>query len=708
MLNDKKNSIFVRCKIYTTTLFNSIINQNLKRMKRLITILTLALMVTFVYAQRPQGVIVRTTVPPVIDGEMDEIWDDANVYNIDKNFQSELPSLGAVGETTWRALWDMDGMYILLVVNDDHWYPGYMVDGSNNWEYDKPELYFDVNYILEDGVGGGFGQGHYQVAPAAAAATIDGTAITQGNGVVYAFKVNDPDYVVEYFIPWTLLLDKNGVAFDKMETMGFDVTIIDRDPGDAARKRAVWANVGEKDESWSNMDDAGWITFEGAEAGIYVDEITLNSGEITKNKGTFQMVATVLPEDATNKLLKWSIVNKPGQTGTARIDNNGRVRAIADGEVTVMAEATDGSYEIAEAVLTLSNQKPTRWDFSLIRNGLFDQGLQHWGGWIDDGGGGHGDPHAVVDGVAVLNATQVGMDGDNIVNWRYQFNQSGFKAVPDVPYILSFVAWGDPRDITVDFEDTAANNYNRYGASTDPESNGRSEWTFGITADPTRYNFNVVFDQIVPTTVEKLQFMISQAVGTVYLDSIIVVTQAELDASFPDDTYAFFNVNYSVVEVDGAANGTLTAVAGSDDVTSGDEVQYLHDVTFTAAPAEGFKVKAWTKDGVAVANHTANTYTTMVDEDVLVTVEFEVATGIPADVFSDLKVYPNPFNSSITISNAENVKRVTMVNLVGQRILDLELSGENYISTDHLNSGVYFMVFEGTNGQRVVHKMIKR
>jgi hypothetical protein len=673
-------------------------------MKRLITILTLALMVTFVYAQRPQGVIVRTTVPPVIDGEIDEIWDDANVYDIDKNYRLEQPTLGAAGETTWRALWDMDGMYILLVVNDDHWFPSYMA-GVDNWMADKPELYFDCNFILEDGVGGGFGQGHYQVAPAAAEATIDGTPITEGNGVIYAFKVNNPDYVVEYFIPWSLLNDKDGIGFDKMGTMGFDVTIIDRDPGDTDRKRAVWANVGDKDESWSNMDDVGWITFEGAEAGIYVDEITLNSGEITKNKGTFQMVATILPEDATNKTLKWSIINKPGQTGVARIDNNGRVRAIADGEITVLAEATDGSWEFAEAVITLSNQKPTRWDFSLIRNGLFDQGLQHWGGWID----GVGDPTVVVDGAAVLNNTAVGMNGEEVVNWKYQFNQSGFKAVPDVPYIFSFVAWGDPRQITVDFEDTAANNYNRYGASSDPESNGRSEWSFDITADPTVYEFNVVFDQILPTTVEKVQFMISQAVGTVYLDSIILITQDQLDASFPDDTYAFFDVNYSVVEVEGATNGTLTALAGSDNVTSGDEVQYLFDVTFTATPDAGYLVKEWTKDGVVVANHTDNTFTTMVDEDMVVTVEFALdATNVPADLLSDLKVYPNPFNNNIHISNAENVKRMTMVNLVGQRILDMELNGENYISTNHLNSGVYFMIFESTNGQRVVHKMVKR
>jgi hypothetical protein len=50
--------------------------------------------------------------------------------------------------------------------------------------YDKLELYFDVNYILEDGGGPlpngrGNGNGHYQVAPTVAEASIDGTPHTR-------------------------------------------------------------------------------------------------------------------------------------------------------------------------------------------------------------------------------------------------------------------------------------------------------------------------------------------------------------------------------------------------------------------------------------------------------------------------------------------------------------------------------------------------
>lgn len=116
-------------------------------------------------------------------------------------------------------------------------------------------------------------------------------------------------------------------------------------------------------------------------------------------------------------------------------------------------------------------------------------------------------------------------------NWHYQFNQTGqFTALPDIPYILKFVAWADrDRNICVDFEDTGANNYNRYGASGDEHAtNGRSEWTFPVTTTPTWYTFHVTFDQIIPTTVQKIQFMLTQAVGTVFLDSILLISEADL------------------------------------------------------------------------------------------------------------------------------------------------------------------------------------
>jgi hypothetical protein len=120
--------------------------------------------------------------------------------------------------------------------------------------------------------------------------------------------------------------------------------------------------------------------------------------------------------------------------------------------------------------------------------------------------------------------------------WHYQFNQSNLKAMPDIPYILTFVAWAsEERPINFDFESassiTEANGgdqYVRYGVSTDPESNGSSDWNITLTTEPTKYTFHVTFDKIIPTTIQKLQFMISQAVGTVYLDSVVLISEADM------------------------------------------------------------------------------------------------------------------------------------------------------------------------------------
>ena len=463
-------------------------------MKRKIFTLCLTAMFALVaYGQQPSGEIMKASVAPVIDGVVDEVWAEANVYDIDKPFASEVPTLGEPGETNWRALWTDDGMFILLTVTDDAFYPNYVAGGANNYEYDKPEIYFDVNYILQDAAGpAAAGSGHYQVAPGFTDGQNDGTAITEDNGVIYAFMVTEPNYIGEYFVPFSLLKDKDGIGVDKTGNIGFDVTIIDRDPGDEARRRAVWANIGPVNESWSNMDDAGIIILDGAEAGTYVESITLTGGSITEDNGTLQIVAEILPEDASNKVLLWSVENV---TGKASISSTGLLTAIADGEVIVTASATDGSYEEASVTVTITGQVTTVWKINVIKNGTFDLvetngTATFWGGWTDAS-----PAHTVVDAVSVHSPV---VSADDPQVWRYQFNQQNLTADPYIEYTFAFKAWaGETRTFTVDFEDIELNGYRRYGSTTDSRSaDGRSEWTFDITTEPTWYVFDVVFDEI--------------------------------------------------------------------------------------------------------------------------------------------------------------------------------------------------------------------
>jgi hypothetical protein len=78
---------------------------------------------------------------------------------------------------------------------------------------------------------------------------------------------------------------------------------------------------------------------------------------ITTKGGTLQMIATILPENATEKTVTWSVSNG---TGEASISAEGILAAIADGTVTAKATSKDGANIVGSMVITISNQTTVR------------------------------------------------------------------------------------------------------------------------------------------------------------------------------------------------------------------------------------------------------------------------------------------------------------------------------------------------------------
>ena len=74
---------------------------------------------------------------------------------------------------------------------------------------------------------------------------------------------------------------------------------------------------------------------------------------IAVTKGTLQLSAQVLPANATNKSVTWSIINGTGQ---ATISSTGLVTAVSGGTVTARATANDGSGVYGSLALTILNQ----------------------------------------------------------------------------------------------------------------------------------------------------------------------------------------------------------------------------------------------------------------------------------------------------------------------------------------------------------------
>lgn len=78
---------------------------------------------------------------------------------------------------------------------------------------------------------------------------------------------------------------------------------------------------------------------------IYVTSVTLDQTEIDAIPGTtITLVATVMPEDATDKTLLWSSSN----TEVASVDQTGTVTVHNTGSATITAVTTDGSEIMAE------------------------------------------------------------------------------------------------------------------------------------------------------------------------------------------------------------------------------------------------------------------------------------------------------------------------------------------------------------------------
>lgn len=119
------------------------------------------------------------------------------------------------------------------------------------------------------------------------------------------------------------------------------------------------------------VDAEGYVTFSGANKLIYggnyvlekvevpVSEIIVSgdsNNTITEKNGSLQMKAEVLPENAADKAVKWSIADGEDK---AVIDENGLLKALKDGDVTVRAAAVSNPEIYGECVVHISGQNET-------------------------------------------------------------------------------------------------------------------------------------------------------------------------------------------------------------------------------------------------------------------------------------------------------------------------------------------------------------
>ena len=89
------------------------------------------------------------------------------------------------------------------------------------------------------------------------------------------------------------------------------------------------------------------ITYEKPSAAVSVTGVTLNKSEMALSlNNSEKLVATVLPENATDKAVSWESDN----TAVATVDNEGNVTGVAEGTANITVKTNDGDFSASCAV----------------------------------------------------------------------------------------------------------------------------------------------------------------------------------------------------------------------------------------------------------------------------------------------------------------------------------------------------------------------
>jgi hypothetical protein len=327
-------------------------------------------------------------------------------------------------------------------------------------------------------------------------------------------------------------------------------------------------------------------------------------------------------------------------------------------------------------------------NLNLIKNGDFTNGLTDWNYWANSIPQGQVDP--VVENGVILMTT--GLDPDAYY-WNYQLNQTGFKAEPNVEYFVSFRSWSSKiRSNVLVFED-AQNNYNRYGQSDDPQSiEGRSEWIYYTSTEPKWYTFHVVFDQIKPNTVQKIQWMLATADATTYLDDIILAK----------DESCILEPNKPLVFLwEKQVNMPVTESSAKVSISSNVNWKVHSDQAWLSVyPEIGTGDETLTLRALANPLHTTRTATLTVSspgvEFQTITVSQGTITGIePLSNVNGLTIYPNPTSGVVKLifdylPPYEN--SLTVIDINGRTVLKRPIENKaEWINLSGNEPGIYII-----------------
>lgn len=83
--------------------------------------------------------------------------------------------------------------------------------------------------------------------------------------------------------------------------------------------------------------------------------------------------------------------------------------------------------------------------------------------------------------------------------------------------------------------------------------------------------------------------------------------------------------------------------------------------------------------------------------------------GLEEQAAFNFATYPNPLSNELTINSEEALSKVMITSLSGELIQTIDVNNENNltVSFNEMESGIYFVVLKGSNGQTVTRRIQK-
>lgn len=245
--------------------------------------------------------------PPVIDGEIDAVWDNAKVHPLQQRDWWGSPT-GLY--SYYKIMWDIDNVYILNYVDD----ATFLNSGGEPYENDNIELFFD----MDQSASAGFDANDWQIRCIRGLDTYTGSANVDeawGEDVTRAQKeYNDStSYVVEWAIPWTSL----SGSFLPLETVEFNFDVVVADVADGVGRDYIIAWNTNQDINYQNTELYGTITLSGDEVETSVSDVEIPNLTLYPNP-----VVDQLRIEAANELFSMEVFDMTGRRVTVLSDIN--------------------------------------------------------------------------------------------------------------------------------------------------------------------------------------------------------------------------------------------------------------------------------------------------------------------------------------------------------------------------------------------------